>query len=106
MKTKVNFAKNTPYQSISTKYLPATNTKGSRVKAFTSWGKKSLTLAWDHDLTAEDNHRKVAARLADICNWTDCAWFMGGNHDGHYVFVAVNQLIDREVLRDAAKGGE
>ena len=96
-----NFATNCPYQSIETKYLPATNTKPSRVKATSSWGKKSVTLSWDHSLDSEDNHRRVAAQLADCCNWNDCEWFMGGNHDGRYVFVAVNRRIDADVLKSA-----
>lgn len=36
--------------AIHTKYLPATNTKGSRIKAYTSDG-RSVTVSVDHSLS-------------------------------------------------------
>lgn len=50
-------------QAITTKFLPCTNYKGSRVKASCERG--SLTISWDHGLNAEDNHIKAVETL---CN--------------------------------------
>lgn len=57
-------------QSILTKYLPATNTKPSRIKAWASGGAKSITRSYDHDGTTDDAHLKVARELAELLNWS------------------------------------
>ena len=49
-------------QAIMTKYLPATNFKGSRVKATASAG--SVTLHWDDALNHDANHTAAAMELA------------------------------------------
>lgn len=48
-------------QAIETRYLGATNTRSSRVKAYCERG--SITVEWDHDLNAEGNHIRAAKRL-------------------------------------------
>lgn len=48
-------------QAIITKYLPATNYRGSRIKATCERG--SLTVSWDHGLDAGENHRAVCDAL-------------------------------------------
>ena len=50
-------------QSIITKYLPATNTRGSRIKA-TSW-KGSVTISYPFDLDGTSAHEKAAQTLLD-----------------------------------------
>lgn len=50
-------------QSITTKYLPATNTRGSRIKA-TSW-KGSVTISYPVDLDGPLAHEKAAQTLLD-----------------------------------------
>lgn len=55
------------YQAINTKFLPATNVRGSRVKAIAEAG--SVTLSWDHALNAEDNHVRAAEELARKFGW-------------------------------------
>ena len=60
-------------QAIVTKYLPATNTKGSRIKA-TAWA-GSTTLSYDYSLNIEGNHKAAAKALADKLNWV-------GNYHG------------------------
>lgn len=52
--------KDNAMQAIITKFLPATNTKGSRYKASAQWG--SLIVSADHELNPEQNH--LAACLA------------------------------------------
>lgn len=56
-------------QSILTKYLPATNFKGSRIKAWTSGGAKAIIRSYDHALNGDDNHLTVARELANIMGW-------------------------------------
>lgn len=48
-------------QAIQTKYIPATNFKGSRVKAWCARG--SITISYPHDLSGEDVHIAAAQAL-------------------------------------------
>lgn len=78
------------YQSIQTKFIPCSNTRGSRVKATTSSG-LSATVSFDHGLRSEEAHwEAVKALLAkhDL-NWGD-KFAIGSSIDGKgYVFVPV-----------------
>ena len=47
---------------IVTKYLPPTNTRGSRIKA-TAAGGATVTMAWDHECDAAANHARAAVEL-------------------------------------------
>ncbi len=47
---------------VTTKYMPATNTRGSRVKA--SAQGKSVSLPYAHELDIDGNHEKAAVALA------------------------------------------
>ena len=67
-------------QSISTKYLGATNYRGSRVKATSSAG-MSLTLSWDDALDVDGNHQAAARALATRLNWYG-RWYAGAALDG------------------------
>jgi hypothetical protein len=79
-----------PRQAITTKYLPPTNFKGSRIKASCAAG--SITLQLDHALNTEDNHAKAAKALANKFKWTG-NWFMGGMpDDSGYCFVCVDDI--------------
>ena len=55
-------------KAIVTKYLPATNSKGSRVKAG-AFGVKPVTLPWDHALNTEENHLWAALKLCEKQGW-------------------------------------
>lgn len=48
-------------QAIVTKYLPATDTKGSRIKA--SCGRGSITIPYPHELSGEAVHRYAVDAL-------------------------------------------
>lgn len=48
-------------QAIQTKYLPATNYRGSRVKA--GCDRRAVTFTWDHELDVEANHVAAAQFL-------------------------------------------
>lgn len=53
--------------SLETKYLPATNRRGSRVKASTY--AKSATIAWDDLLDVNENHERAALALCEKLEW-------------------------------------
>ena len=54
-------------QSIQTKYLPATDTRGSRIKAKCARG--SIVIPFPHELSGDDIHR--AAVLALVTRFLD-----------------------------------
>ncbi len=75
-------------QSIFTKYLPATNFRGSRIKA-TSSGGYSLITGWDDSIGTEENHNIAAIMLCQKLSWTG-KLAVGANKAGNgniYVFI-------------------
>lgn len=70
--------------AIETKYLGPTNTRGSRIKAYTDNG-HSLTIGYPHELDTRDAHAKAAVELARSLGW-DGDLIAGGTTTG-YVFV-------------------
>ena len=73
-----------------TKYLGATDHRGSRIKA-TSGSGLTLTTAWDHELDVEENHRNAALALANQLGWAG-DWLGGGLKEG-YAFVMSEERI-------------
>jgi hypothetical protein len=67
-------------QAIVTKYLPATNVRGSRVKA--SCQAKSIIRSWDNSLNADQNHMAAAKELATMLGWNYGDWVGGWPPDG------------------------
>ena len=60
-------------QTIITKYLGPTNTRGSRIVAKCRNGKK--TVSYDHSLNADANHKAAAdALIADLKERTGIDW--------------------------------
>lgn len=49
------------HQAIETRYLSATNTRSSRIKA--SCDRGSIVVEWDYDLDVTENHIRAAKRL-------------------------------------------
>jgi hypothetical protein len=82
-------------QAITTKFLPVTNTRPSRVKATADAG--SVTLSWDHGVNIDENHARAAKALADKFGWRG-AWYQGALHDGGFCFVCVDSRFDRDNL--------
>lgn len=76
-------------QTITTKYLPATNTRGSRIKATASGG-ESFTFPYQSELGIVDNHIDVVKRLCEHLKWNGTLAYdiQGG---GGYVFVFVRE---------------
>mgnify|MGYP006108219453 FL=1 len=74
-------------QTIKTKYLGATNHRGSRIKATTSSG-ISKTMSYDHELNQVPNHFRVARELIKELGWSgEYAMGSDGNSGDGYVFV-------------------
>jgi hypothetical protein len=74
-------------QAITTKFLPCTNNRDSRIKA-TSGGGLSVVTTWDHDVDAAENHQAAAELLANKYGWIRAGERLigGGTKDG-YAFV-------------------
>ena len=58
-------------QGIETRYLGPTNSKDGRIKA-RAWA-GSITVAYDHALSIEGNHRAAAMALVAKLGWLDNA---------------------------------
>ena len=56
-------------KTIITKYLGATNHRGSRIKATTSSG-ISKTISYDDELNAIPNHKRAIHKLNEQLNWS------------------------------------
>jgi hypothetical protein len=50
-------------QAIHSKYLPATNTRGSRIKATCERG--SITIPYPHELSGDEVHREAVRQLLE-----------------------------------------
>ena len=78
-------------QAIHVKYLPVTNTKGSRIKATCAAG--SVTISYPHELSGQAVYRKAAEALADKLGWSNGnygAMLVGCLLNGDYCFVFDN----------------
>lgn len=89
-------------QAITTKYLPYTNTKPSRVKATTSSG-ISLTVPYDSGLSADANHTLVAKALCEKLGWKG-TWLGGGLQNGN-CYVGLPKGVTLEGLKAGAMLG-
>jgi hypothetical protein len=72
-------------QAIVTHRLAPTNHRGTRVKATCEAG--TVTIAWDHALNLQENHRAAARALLFKLKWRDSRHYGGGLPYGGYVFV-------------------
>jgi hypothetical protein len=79
-------------QAIQTKFIPCTNTRGSRVKAWAEAG--SITVSWDHALNVDENHAEAARQLRKKLHWDlNYGAMVGGalpQPNAGYAFVFVN----------------
>ena len=73
-------------QAIETRYLPATGSRGSRIKA-TSGSGLSKTVPWDHAHNQGRNHRDAAEALARKLGWGWGHHWAGGGTRAGYAFV-------------------
>ncbi len=64
-------------QAISTKYIPATDRRGSRIKA-TAY-RKSITIPYDDTQGENQAHHNAFQALAEKLGWLDVGtWYVGG----------------------------
>ena len=80
-------------QAIITKYIPCTNTRGSRIQA--KCEAKTIYFSYDHSLSVENNHIAAAKELIKKLNWGG-EWVNGGTATG-YVFVCTEYCEKFEV---------
>lgn len=69
-------------QAITTKYLGATNTLPSRIKASCPQG--FIVLSWDHEFSTEENHAFAAMALVRKLGWVPKNP-ISGDHQNRYV---------------------
>ena len=74
-------------QTITTKFIQPTNHTGARIKATSSSG-ISMTRAYEHGMSTEENHEEVAMALAERLEW-DYDFAVGDTSTG-FVFVPVD----------------
>lgn len=70
-------------QAITTKYLGPTNTKGSRIKASCEAG--SITVHYDHEFSATENHDSACKALLSKLEWS--GHYIGGRYSNGYIYV-------------------
>lgn len=90
------------YMAIETKFLGATNYKGSRIKAyardsFSNGRPVSVIKPYQYDLNAEENHEETARTLLPlVCNDPSGVNLYNGATATGYIFVIVQK--EREEL--------
>jgi hypothetical protein len=84
-------------QIIETKYLSASNHRGSRISAKASGCKQRVTLGYDHGLNAEDNHKRAALALMEKLDWV--GKYVGGHTENGMVFVCADPRFSYSVER-------
>jgi hypothetical protein len=75
--------------SISTKYVGPTDTRGSRIVAKIAYGltSRTYTYPYQHELSSTANHARAARLTAERLGLSDTRWHCGETRDG-CVFVA------------------
>ena len=79
-------------QAITTKFIPCTDTRGSRVKATAQAG--SVTLGWDHSKNPADNHKAAAMALVKKYKWFYGEWMSAELPNGSSVWVCAHEYHD------------
>jgi hypothetical protein len=83
-------------QAIHTKYLSATDSRGSRIKATAAAG--SVTISYPHELSGQACHRAAAEALVKKLGWDGPHYggLLGGClPDGSYAFI-FNSTLSKE----------
>ena len=80
--------------AIQTKYIPATNFKGSRIKAWTTNG-HSVTIPFPHEFSHEICHFQAVKALVKKykLDWDLSSMRYGGTKEG-YVFCFANSIVE------------
>ena len=75
-------------QTIQTKYLSPTNTKGTRIKASCDDG--SITVSRDYGANVEDDYLRAAKKLKAKMEWSGS--MVGGHNKDGMVFVFTGDM--------------
>ena len=75
-------------EAIQTKFLPSTDTKGSRIKAWSTEGQ--VTIPYPHELHGQACHRLAAETLAAKLNRTGTPLPGGCLPNNNYCFIFDN----------------
>ena len=75
------------YKAIITKHLPATNHRGSRIKATDDDG-NTATISYPYEASGEASHRKAADALCAKMGWDNN--LVGGSLKRGYAFVFIS----------------
>ena len=71
---------------VVTKYLSATNTRGSRIRVQRTDHRRgrdeSIIVSWCDELNVEENHAMTVREYAQMMEWTHCDWVVGHTVDG------------------------
>lgn len=78
-------------QTITTKFIPATNTKGSRIAVTTGAGKRKY-YPWDYSLGIEANHIEACRNMVEFMGWDFGQNMIGGSTETGYVFVGYGEI--------------
>lgn len=90
-------------QAITTRIMPTTNTRQTRVQARAGAG--VITVPWDYELNGEENHAAVLGKLltvlderggGDGAGWRG-DWVRGDLHDGTVVWVNSGSKVTQRV---------
>lgn len=81
-------------QAITTKYHPATNTRGARISASTESGIR-VSIPYPHDATSDDKHWRAVEALCRKLGWSGT--LCEGAIKGGYVYVFVEDRYTRAV---------
>jgi len=86
---------NTCRQTIKTKDLNPTDTKGARIKASASGSgnKETVTTHYDYEISRSENHDHAASMLLSKMGWSARHRLIGGAVSDGYVYVAVNREV-------------
>ena len=78
-------------QAIQTRFMPPTNTRGSRIKA--TCPAKSIIVDWMDNLDIEENDRYAAKELMKELKWYDLDMHTGQLKDGSFVHVLIKKTV-------------
>jgi hypothetical protein len=84
-------------QIIETKYIGATNHRGSRVSAKASGCGAKVVVSWDYELNAEANHKRAAHALMEKLDWV--GKYVGGHTKTGMAFVCADDRFSYSVER-------
>ena len=83
-------------QAIQTKYIGPTNTRGSRIKAYSEGFPRGVIVSYDHSLNIEGNHDAACRAFVEAKGWHG-AWVRGGSADGRgNVYVCLSRDFTSE----------